>query len=132
MDTPFSNTPHDGARATAHRPVWMNTVRIAVWSVCYFAFYFVQQVSELLAPLVLILGIGWSALPRLMGVVSTSSEGSDPQAHDVIVRVSHAIPDHLNVGSHLLTPSSLIFDGLALMAAAALCATLSAVAARSM
>ena len=127
MDTPLSNTA-----PTTGRPAWVNTVRIAVWSVCYFAFYFVQQVAELLAPLLLIVGIGWSALPHLMGIVSSSSEAADPQAHDVIVRVSHAIPDHLNIGGHLLTPSSLIFDGRALMAAAALCATLSAVSARSM
>lgn len=127
MDSPLSNSaPSTG------RPAWVNAIRIAVWSVCYFAFYFVQQVAELLAPLLLIVGIGWSALPHLMGIVSTSSEASDPQAHDVIVRVSHSIPNHLSVGSHLLTPSSLIFDGLALMAAAALCATASAVAARSM
>lgn len=43
-----------------------------------------------------------------------------------------SIPDHLEVGSHFLTPSSLMFDGLMLMALAALCATLSTIAARTM
>ncbi|ARW16547.1 hypothetical protein [Komagataeibacter europaeus] len=135
MDSPFSNQPQDRtlppATNAAGRVNMPRIVRLAVWSVFYFLFYLVQQVSELVAPLVLILGIGWSALPHIIGIVN-GAVGSDPQTRDMIAHVTHSIPDHLEVGSHLLTPSSLVFDGLLLMAAAALCATLSTIAARTM
>ncbi|WNM07785.1 hypothetical protein RI056_12165 [Komagataeibacter nataicola] len=135
MDSPFSNRSQDHALPPdAAPPGGLNMPRIArvgVWAVFYFAFYLVQQVSELVAPLVLVLGIGWSALPHVIGIVNGAA-GSDPQARDMIAHVAHSIPDHLEVGSHFLTPSSLMFDGLMLMALAALCATLSTIAARTM
>ncbi|MBE7729556.1 hypothetical protein [Komagataeibacter sp. FXV3] len=135
MDSPFSNQQHDRtlppATSAAGGMNMPRIVRLAVWSVFYFLFYLVQQVSELVAPLVLILGIGWSALPHIIGIVN-GAVGNDPQTRDMIAHVTHSIPDHLEVGSHLLTPSSLVFDGLLLMAAAALCATLSTIAARTM
>ncbi|QBL93419.1 hypothetical protein KSAC_11870 [Komagataeibacter saccharivorans] len=135
MDSSFSNRSQDRALPpeTGSGKGWgvARIVRVAVWSVFYFLFYLVQQVSELVAPLVLILGIGWSALPHIVSIVS-SAAGGDPQTRDMIARVAHSIPDHVEFGSHLLTPSSLVFDGLLLMAAAALCATLSTIAARTM
>ncbi|GAN87586.1 hypothetical protein LU298_00915 [Komagataeibacter intermedius] len=134
MDSHFSNQQQDRMPVSGTTMGGVNVpriVRVAVWSVFYFLFYLVQQVSELVAPLVLILGIGWSALPHVIGIVNGAA-GNDPQTRDMIAHVAHSIPDHLEVGSHLLTPSSLVFDGLLLMAAAALCATLSTIAARTM
>ncbi|GAB6966491.1 hypothetical protein JCM25156A_05280 [Komagataeibacter kakiaceti JCM 25156] len=132
MDSPISNPSTERAPVRSGRGVNVARIlRVTVWSIFYFLFYLVQQVSELVAPLVLILGIGWSLLPHIMGI-ATNAAGSDPQTRDMIARVAHSIPDHLEVGTHLLTPSALVFDGLALMAAAALCATLSTIAARTM
>lgn len=106
--------------------------RLGIWSVLYFLFYLAQQIAELLAPLLLIAGVGWSVLPHVVSAVSSSAGNVDPQAHDVMSHVADAIPHQIMIGSHLLTPSGLIFDGILLMAVAALGATLSAVAARSM
>ena len=135
MDSPFSNRAQDRALPPNGRGTGgLNTpriLRVGVWAVFYFLFYLVQQVSELVAPLVLILGIGWSALPHIIGIANGVA-GNDPQTRDMIAHVAHSIPDHVEMGSHLLTPSSLVFDGLLLMAAAALCATLSTIAARTM
>ncbi|WP_243429689.1 hypothetical protein [Acetobacter sacchari] len=111
---------------------WLPLVRIAIWSVVYFAFYMAQQIAELLAPLALILGVGWAALPHVVGAVSSSAGSVDAQAHDVMSHIADAIPHQIVVGTHILTPSGLIFDGIALMAVAAIGATLSAIAARSM
>ncbi|CAI9121158.1 hypothetical protein [Brytella acorum] len=106
--------------------------RTALWAACYFAFYFVQQIAELLAPLLLVIGIGWGALPHVMQAVTVGAAGADPQARDVMAHVASAIPTQMTIAGHLLSPSSLIFDGFMLMALAAAGATLAAVSARNM
>ncbi|NHN85358.1 hypothetical protein GOB93_12005 [Acetobacter musti] len=125
----YSAELSDGRSA---RPRLASIIRLGIWSVLYFLFYLAQQIAELLAPLVLILGIGWAALPHVLGAVSSGAGSVDAQARDVMSHVADAVPHQILVGSHLLTPSGLIFDGVMLMAVAALGATLSAVAARSM
>lgn len=107
-------------------------VRVALCAVFYCLFYFVQQVTELLAPLVLILGVGWSVLPRLIGAIGASAAAADPQARDIVTHVAGTIPQEIVVGSHVLTAWSLVTDGLLMMGAAAVCATLAAIAAREM
>ena len=107
-------------------------IRTCIWSICYFAFYFAQQVAELLAPLLLILGLGWYILPHIVNAITTSAASSDPQAKDIMNHVAGTLPTHLQIGSHLLTPGSLMFDGFLLMGLAAIGATLSALAARNM
>ncbi|MBF0888547.1 MULTISPECIES: hypothetical protein [Gluconobacter] len=107
-------------------------IRMGVWSVCYFAFYLAQQIAELMAPLLLILGLGWYILPHIVNAITTSAASADPQARDVMNHVAGTLPTHLQIGSHLITPGSLIFDGILLMAVAAIGATLSALAARNM
>ncbi|MGC5748175.1 hypothetical protein J4P41_05960 [Gluconobacter sp. NFX36] len=107
-------------------------IRTGIWSVCYFVFYFAQQVAELLAPLLLILGLGWYILPHIVSAITTSAASADPQAKDIMNHVAGTLPTHLQIGSHLLTPGSLMFDGFLLMGLAAIGATLSALAARNM
>ena len=107
-------------------------LRTGFWAICYFAFYFAQQVAEVLAPLCLVLGIGWMALPRALASITTNTASADPQAQDVMNHVVGSIPDHLAIGSHVMTASGLVVDGFMLMAVAALGATISAVAARNM
>ena len=107
-------------------------IRMGVWSVCYFAFYLAQQIAELMAPLLLILGLGWYILPHIVNAITTSAASADPQARDVMNHVAGTLPTHLQIGSQLITPGSLIFDGILLMAVAAIGATLSAIAARNM
>lgn len=106
--------------------------RVAICAVFYGLFYFVQQVTELLAPLVLILGVGWGALPHIVGAIGTSAASADPQTRDIVTHVAGTIPHQIVLGSHVVTADSLVVDGLLMMAAAAVCATLAAVAAREM
>jgi len=134
MDTPprsFTSRMTQARTESGAFPV-AAVIRMALWSVCYFLFYFAQQIAELLAPLLLILGIGWAILPHIIGAITTSLPNTDPQAHDVMNHVVGTIPHEISIGGHLLTPSSLIFDGILLMALAAIGATLSALAARNM
>ncbi|MBS1062241.1 hypothetical protein JK185_04130 [Gluconobacter wancherniae] len=122
-----------GTRDDAKGPIAVGAlIRTGMWSISYFAFYFVQQIAELLAPLLLILGIGWYILPHIVGAITTSAANADPQARDIMNHVASTIPYQLQIGSHLLTPGSLIFDGFLLMAIAAIGATISALAARNM
>ncbi|ACI52803.1 conserved hypothetical protein [Gluconacetobacter diazotrophicus PA1 5] len=132
---PSAGTPsHDGA-SRSHVPSRFSLgrlVRVLVCAVFYGLFYFVQQVTELLAPLLLIVGVGWSVLPHVIGAIGTSAASADPQARDIVTHVAGTIPHQIVVGSHVVTAMSLVTDGLLMMAAAALCATLAAVAAREM
>lgn len=122
----------DGRRGESAGQRFAPVIRLGIWSVLYFLFYLAQQIAELLAPLVLILGIGWAALPHVIGAVSSGAATVDAQARDVMTHVAGAIPQQVAVGSHIFTPSGLIFDGVLLMALAAIGATFSAIAARSM
>lgn len=110
----------------------LRALRLTLWSIVHFAFYFLQQIAELLAPLLLILGLGWWALPRLVDAITTHEATADQQARDILNSISGTIPHAVTLAGHSLTPGGLIVDGLLLMALAAAGATLSAVAARGM
>ena len=110
----------------------LRALRLAFWSVAHFAFYFLQQVAELVAPLLLALGLGWWALPRLVDAITTHEAKADQQTRDILDAVAGTIPHGLMLAGHWITPAGLIFDGLLLMAVAAIGATISALAAREM
>lgn len=119
----------------AGRPVlaaMLRAIRLVLWSIVHFAFYFLQQVAELLAPLLLAAGLGWWALPRIMDAITTHATTADQQARDILNTISGTIPRGLMLDGHWITPAVLILYGLLLMAVAALGATLSALAARAM
>lgn len=113
-------------------PVALRLLRTAVWAVCHFVFYFLQQLAELFAPLLLVAGAIWSALPALVGTLSRSAASADPQARDAIAAASAAIPSELTIAGHVLTAHGLIMDGVLLMALAAAAATLSVVCGRNL
>ncbi|QDH13086.1 hypothetical protein E3E12_01470 [Formicincola oecophyllae] len=105
------------------------------WAAAYFMAAFVLQVTELLAPFLLIAGVAWKLAPRLVqtvaGAVSKSGAvagvaetGAPP--HEFVDHLAGTIPMQLELGGHVFTPGGLIFDGLLLMAVAAACATLCA------
>ena len=110
----------------------LRTARLVFWSFAHFVFYFLQQVAELVAPLLLVLGLGWWTLPRLVDAITTHEANADQQTRDILNTVSGTIPHGLMLAGHWLTPGGLILDGLLLMAIAAIGSTLSAVAAREM
>lgn len=113
-------------------PLGLKLARAGLWSICYFVFYFIQQLAELFAPLLLIAGVAWKALPVLIGAVSHVSASADPQARDAIANVASAIPEQLTMAGHTLTASGMIWDGILLMGLAAAGATLATLAGRNM
>lgn len=136
MDQPhraeYSRPPLSAPRTDLpNSPVALRLVRTGIWSVCFFIFYFVQQLAELLAPLLLIAGVLWKALPAVVGSLSHAAASADPQARDAIGSVASAIPSHIVIAGHDLTAGGLIWDGILLMALAAAGATLATVAGKN-
>ncbi len=120
------------SRQSVTAPIGLRLLRTAVGAVCYFVFYFVQQMAELFAPLLLIAGAAWAALPALVKTLTRSAASADPQAHDAIASVANAIPEQITLAGHELTASGLICDGLGLMAVAAAGATLAMLVGRKL
>ncbi len=118
----------DGSQLAPRR----SGLRLGLWGVMHFLFYFLQQIAELLAPLFLVVGIGWWSLPRIVVAVTTQAANTDGQARDVLNTISGAIPSGMHLAGYWVTPGGLIALGLSMMAAAAIGATLSALAARGM
>ncbi len=134
MDQP-SNASYGRAPLSSNKPkasdmILLSMLRTTIWAICYFVFYFVQQLAELLAPLLLIARVLWKVLPAVIGSL-THAAAADPQARDAISGVAAAIPSHLAVAGYDLTASSLIWDGILLMALAAAGATLATIAGKN-
>ncbi len=102
--------------------------RITLWGVVHFAFVLAQQLAELLAPLLLVLGIGWYALPRAVSLIQTN----DGQMRDILNGLVERVPTELTVAGHSLTPVGLIVDGVLLMVIAAGLSTATAVLANEL
>lgn len=103
-----------------------------IWALAHFVFSFLIQLTELFAPILLVIGAGWAMLPHLISL-ATANLGSlteDQQTHDIVNHISHTIPDQLVIADHTLTPHGLITDGLLLMALAAASSTAAAWLAR--
>ncbi len=132
MDGGYDDGERDGWRGLLPRGrrrasgVALHAVRITVWSIAHFAFALVQQLAELLAPLLLVIGLGWYALPRVLGLVRTG----DGQMQDILNGLQGHVPTEVDVAGHVLTPSGLVVDGILLMVLAAALSTLTAVLSR--
>jgi hypothetical protein len=108
-------------RATLNHPAMGVALRIAksvVRGMILFAVFFTEIVALLLAPIVLILGIGWAVLPAILKMVETQG-----QPHDLFGGVANAVPREILFGGMAITPTMLILDGVLLIAVAALCRT---------
>ena len=105
-----------------------HAARVTLWGIVHFAFVLTQQVAELLAPLLLVLGAGWFLLPRAIDLIQTN----DGQMHDVLNGLVQRVPTELTVAGHVLTPTGLMLDGVLLMVVAAGLSTLTAVLANEL
>lgn len=117
----YDTEPADDWRLALNHPAMIVSLRLSklvLRGVVLFAVSFIEIVAELLAPILLICGIGWSALPGIL-----SMAGPEGQARDVIAGVAQSIPREIRVGHMVLTPATLIMDGLLLIAVVALCRT---------
>lgn len=97
-----------------------------IWAICHFVFFFIQQIAEIFAPLLLIIGIVWKILPSLVHSAVGMVDAADPQIRDMVGRGTELIPTSINVAGHIVSASSLIFDGFLLIGLTALCATITA------
>ncbi len=104
--------------------VFARGLRAAGWGLVHWVLGFAEQVLEVVAPLVLVCGLGWWALPRLAGLVPL-----DPQARAVADDALAHVPQSLHLAGLWLSPVGMIVDGLLLMALAALLQTMSAIVA---
>ena len=95
------------------------TLRVLVWSVVHFCASLAQQLAELLAPLLLIAGVGWYVLPRVIGLIQTD----DVQVRDIVAGLQSHVPSQLVLAGHTLTATGLIVDGIVLMVIAAALST---------
>ena len=102
--------------------------RLTIWGLVHFAFGLAEQLAELLAPLLLVIGIGWWALPRVLGMIQIS----DGQMRDIMDGLADRIPAEATIAGHVLTPSGLVIDGVLLMAIAAALSTASALLAKEL
>ncbi|WP_256967764.1 hypothetical protein [Commensalibacter intestini] len=125
LTTSVKQERHTNRNSFQENPLFKMILTI-VWAVCHFAFFFIQQVAEIFAPLLLIIGIIWKILPSLAHSAVGMVDASDPQIRDMVGRGTDLIPTSLTVAGHTISASSLIFDGLLLIALTALCATITA------
>ena len=102
--------------------------RATLWGLAHFAFVLVEQVAELVAPLLLVVGAGWWALPKAVSLIQTS----DGQMRDILNGLVQHIPTALTVAGHTFTPVGLLVDGVVLMAIAAGLSTATAVLANEL
>jgi hypothetical protein len=88
-------------RATLNHPAMAVALRISksvVRGMILFAVFFTEIVALLLAPIVLILGIGWAVLPGILRMVETQG-----QPRDLFSGVANAVPREILFGGLAIT-----------------------------
>ena len=93
---------------------------IVVWAVINASILFAEQLAELLAPLLLLAGAAWWAVPKALDSLKL-----DGPANDILQQVRAHVPEELFLGGSYYTAHSLIYDGLWCIAVVAICRTLS-------
>lgn len=129
MNQFYSNNPRSEERLGHIRQGSQNTNHIArpflsmLWFLCHFSFYLIQQITEIFAPLLLVIGILWKLLPAATASLVAVISSSDPQTGELVKHGSNLIPHSIKIAGHHLTAGTLITDGFLLLALTALCAT---------
>jgi len=116
----------DDWRTVANHPAMAAATRVTklvARGLILFAFSFVEIIAELLAPIVLVFGIGWAMLPGIVSIV-----GPEGQAREFVTTMVQAIPREIHFGRSVVTPMSLIVEGVLLVAVVALCRTVQTLA----
>ncbi|UFN47850.1 hypothetical protein LPC08_17785 [Roseomonas sp. OT10] len=96
-------------------------VRILVFGVLTFVLTLAEEVADILAPVVLLLGLAWWAALHLLGGLIT-----EPALQPIL----RELPDRLQAAGYEFTPSGMIRDGLLLVAVVAACRTLNGIIAK--
>ena len=99
----------------------MNRVaRVAIWSVANAVLVFCEHLAELFAPLLLLAGAVWWAIPRALEAITL-----DGQANDLLQIVRSHVPHDVYIDGSYYSAGTLIWDGVELIAVVAICRTLS-------
>jgi hypothetical protein len=93
---------------------------VIVWAVINAALLFTEQLAELLAPLLLLAGAVWWAIPRALDTITL--EGP---ANDVLQTIRGHVPHEIVLGGDYYTAGALIWNGILCIAVVAICRTLS-------
>ena len=110
---------HEPAR-TAFLPQLGRYARLAIWSVINPGLLFAEILGELLAPLLLLGGIVWWAIPRALAAITL--EG--PPA-DLLQMVRSRVPHDIYLNGDYYSAGTLISDGLWMIGLVAVCRTAS-------
>ena len=94
--------------------------RLALWSVLNAALLFGEIVAELLAPLLLLGGIVWWAVPKALASITL-----DGPPGDLLQVVRSHVPHDIYLNGDYYSAGSLITDGLWMIAVVAICRTAS-------
>lgn len=95
-------------------PLW-RALRLTVWAVVSFALTFVELIAEWVAPLLLLGGLAWLAVVKVVGTLHLEPE---------IQQFLHYVPSQVLVAGTVWTPVGLITQGITLLAIVAGCRTL--------
>ena len=111
----------DERARTAFLPQFGRYARLALWSVLNVALLFGEILAELLAPLLLLGGIVWWAVPRALAAITL-----DGPPGDVLQMVRSHVPHDIYLDGSYYSAGTLITDRLWLIALVAVCRTASA------
>lgn len=92
---------------------------IGIWAVLNAALLFAELAAELAAPLLLLGGIAWWAIPR--GLAAITLEG---QANDMLQMVRARFPYEIVLNGDVISASTLIGWGITCLVVVAVCRTL--------
>ncbi len=111
------------ARQSASRPLLLPRLGrmacIGIWAVLNAALLIAEQLAEIAAPLLLLGGAVWWAIPR--GLAAITLEG---QANDILQMVRARFPHEIVLGGDVYTASALIVYGVKCVVVVAVCRTL--------
>ncbi len=92
---------------------------IGLWAVLNAGLLIAEQLAEIAAPLLLLGGAIWWAIPRGLAAVTL-----DGQANDILQMVRARFPLEIVLGGDAYTASTLIYDGVKCVVVVAVCRTL--------
>ncbi len=117
----YSHLEAEDERArTAFLPQLGRFARLALWSVVNAALLFGEILAELLAPLLLLGGIVWWAIPRALAAITL-----DGPPGDLLQLVRSRVPHDIYLDGTYYSAGTLITDGLWMIAVVAVCRTVS-------
>ena len=110
----------DAEARPAFLPQLGRYARLALWSVLHAGLLFGEILAELLAPLLLLGGIVWWAVPKALAAFTL-----DGQPGELLQMVRSRVPHDVYLNGDYYSAGTLISDGLWLVAVVAICRTAS-------